>query len=45
MKFGALVIALFALLACSDDGTNTPADDTTGDGARDFVLRVENVAP
>jgi hypothetical protein len=45
MKFGALVIALFGLLACDDDDTNTPADDTTGGSARDFVLRVENVAP
>ena len=45
MKFGALLIALFALLACDDDDTDTPGDDTVGDGARDFVLRVENVAP
>lgn len=46
MKHGALMIALFALCACNGDDDDSPADDTVGgDTARDFTVRIENIAP
>ncbi len=39
------MIASFALLACDDDDNNSPADDTPGVSARDFTVKIENVAP
>lgn len=44
MKLKAFLIGALALAACDDDDPIQPGDDTTVE-VRDFVLRIENVAP
>ncbi|NVB83403.1 MAG: hypothetical protein HOV81_33835 [Kofleriaceae bacterium] len=41
---GAFVLASLTLVACSDDGDHSSGDDTVSGGARDFTVRIENVA-
>lgn len=45
---GALLICVFALMACGDDDPNGVVDDDDDDVdtvGRDFALRIENIAP